>query len=168
MDAVQALKTAIDSSHGWYQGTCADVTQAQADFLPDGVAHPIGELMAHILQSEDGIINGMLQGKPPLWESEGWGEKLGVPNVMGHTNEQARGFSVDIAALAPYQEAVFAQTEAYLGSLSAEDLEREVPGPNEPMTVAQALGNALVGNNFAHTGEISALKGLLGAKGYAF
>ncbi len=36
------------------------------------------------------------------------------------------------------------------------------------MKVADALSNALIGNNLAHTGEISALKGLQGAKGYQF
>ena len=36
------------------------------------------------------------------------------------------------------------------------------------MTVFDALTNALVGNNLAHTGEISALKGVQGAKGYPF
>jgi hypothetical protein len=36
------------------------------------------------------------------------------------------------------------------------------------MTVYDVLSNFLVGNTLAHTGEISALKGLQGAKGYPF
>jgi hypothetical protein len=115
------------------------------------------------------MINGMLQGQPSIWERDGWGEKLGVPNVARHTQDVARGFKCDVAALKPYQEAVYASTQAYLDSLSDADLDRELEGPGgRPMTVADALTNALVGNVLAHTGEISALKGVQGAKGYAF
>jgi len=168
MDVVEATKRSVGHSHDWFSGTCADLSQAQADFLPAGVAHPIGELVAHVLQSEDFIINGMIQGKPPVWETEGWEQKLGVPNVAMHTQEMARGFKVDLKALEPYKAAVYASTESYLAGITPDELDREVQGPFGAMKVADALSNALIGNNLAHTGEISALKGLQGAKGYAF
>ena len=169
MNGVEAVKRAVGHSHGWFEGTIADLTQEQADFMPPGMAHPIGELVAHVLQSEDFIINGMLQGQPSVWERDGWEAKLGIPNVVMHTQETARGFKGDVQALRPYQEAVFASTQVYLDSLTEADLDREVEGMGEgPTTVVDAITNALVGNNLAHTGEISALKGVQGAKGYAF
>ncbi len=106
MNVIEATKRAVGHSHDWFSGTCADLTQQQADYLPAGVAHPIGELLAHVLQSEDFIINGMIQGKPPVWEAQGWEQKLGVPNVAMHTQEVARGFKVDIKSLEPYKSAV--------------------------------------------------------------
>ena len=137
--------------------------------MPPGMAHPFGELVAHVLQAEDMIISGMLQGQPSVWERDGWEGKLGIPNVAMHTQEMARGFKGDVHALQPYKEAVFASTQAYLDSLTDADLDREVEGGGGgPMTVVDAITNALVGNNLAHTGEISALKGVQGAKGYAF
>jgi hypothetical protein len=168
MNAVEALRRAIDHSHRWFDGTTSDVTQEQADYLPAGMAHPIGELMAHVIQSEDGIINGICQGKPTVWESGGWEQKLGVPNVMGHTTEMARGFKCDLKALEPYKEAVYASTQAYLDGIDEAELDREAEGPFGKATVLDFLTNALIGNNLAHTGEISALKGLQGAKGYPF
>ena len=168
MDAIEAIRGTINHSHGWFEGTTGDLTQEQADYLPSGTAHPIGEIVAHILQSEDMIINGMIQGQPSVWESGGWEQKLGIPNVARHTQDMARGFKGDLAALQPYKEAVFASTQACLDGLSAEDLEREVQAGEGTMTVFDALTNALVGNNLAHTGEISALKGVQGAKGYPF
>ncbi len=168
MDAVEAIKGTINHSHEWFEGTTSDLTQEQADFLPPGTAHPIGEIIAHILQSEDAVINGMIQGQPSVWESGGWEEKLGIPNVTRQTQEVARGFKGEVAALQPYKEAVFASTQAFLDGLSAEELDREVQSSEGAMTIFDALTNALVGNNLAHTGEISALKGVQGAKGYAF
>jgi len=37
----------------------------------------------------------MIQGKPPVWETENWEQKLGVPNVAMHTQEMARGKGID-------------------------------------------------------------------------
>ncbi len=168
MDAVEAVTRAVNHSHGWFDGTCSDLTQEQADFLPSGTAHPIGELVTHVLQSEDFIVNGMIQGQPSVWESGGWEQKLGIPNLAMHTQEQARGFKGNLAALEPYKQAVYASTQAFLEKLTADELDREVQGPEGAMTVADAITNALIGNNLAHTGEISALKGVQGAKGYPF
>ena len=105
MDAIEAIRGTINHSHGWFEGTTGDLTQEQADYLPSGTAHPIGEIVAHILQSEDMIINGMIQGQPSVWESGGWEQKLGIPNVARHTQDMARGFKGDLAALQPYKEA---------------------------------------------------------------
>ena len=169
MDAVDAMKRAVNASHQWYQGTMADVSTDQANYLPDGVAHPIGELAAHTVQSEDYIINQMLRKEPMLWVKDGWEGKLGIPNVVRHDNATARGFTCDPQSLLPYTQAVFANTETYLSGLNAGDLDRTMDLQQlGTMTVADVLFFLLVGNTFAHTGEISALKGIQGAKGYPF
>lgn len=168
MDGVDAIRRAVNSSHTWFEGTCADITEEQANHVPEGVAHPIGELAAHIVQTEDAIVSGMFQGKPPIWESGGWEQKLGIPNMVMHTRESARGFKGEVAALEPYKQEVYAATAAFLDGLSEAELDREVDGPAGKMPLGEAFGMLLIANNFAHTGEISALKGVLGAKGYAF
>ena len=168
MDAVQVLKGALSSSHVWFDGTCADVSKEQANFVPAGTAHPIGELAAHVIQSEDWFINGMLQGKPTIWERDGWGQKLGMPSVVTQTQEVVKGFKGDIAALQPYKEAVYKNTEAYLGGLKSADLDRELEFMGNKMPVGQLFSMLLLGNTFAHTGEISTLKGIQGARGYPF
>lgn len=170
MDSITLLKTAYNASHWWYQGTIDGVTEAQANFLPPGVAHPIGELAAHTLQSEDGMIN-MLQGQPPLWVRDGWGERLGLPMVMQQTTEAARAFRCDPSALAEYGKAVYANTDAYFAGLQPADLDREIDlsamgiGTRK---LGEVLTGMVLGNNFAHTGEISALKGMQGLRGYPF
>ena len=55
----------------WYEATIADVTAEQANHLPPGVPHPIGELAAHILHTEDGMINMVILGKQMVWERDG-------------------------------------------------------------------------------------------------
>ena len=168
MNGADAIRQTIGHAHQWFTGTVVDLTQEQADYLPSGAAYPIGELVAHVLQSEDMIVNGMVRGQASVWQSGGWEQTLGIPDVSRHTQEVARGFKTSIADLKPYQEAVYASVDEYLGGLTEGELAREVPGPAGPMTVYDVLSNFLVGNTLAHTGEISALKGLQGAKGYPF
>jgi hypothetical protein len=167
MNGVDVLKTAIAASHEWYQGTVADLTPEQAGYLPEGVVHPISELVTHVLQTEDYVITQVLQGQPTLWERDGWGDRLSLPFVVRHDTETARSFKADVASLQPYAEAVYAQTDSYLNQLSETDLDREFDFGVRKMNLAQVLFIIMIGNTLAHTGEISALKGLQGAKGYA-
>ena len=83
----------------------------------------------------------------------------------------ARRVQIDLPALKAYGRAVYAATDAYLESLTDIDLDRELD--------LSAVGfgkqklswmlNFLVLNHIGtETGEISALKGIQGAKGYPF
>lgn len=170
MDAITLLKSAFDAAHGWYGGTVADVTEDVANVVPAGTAHPIGSQMAHIVQSEDALIN-MAQGRAPLWERDGYGQRLGLPFLITQTAEGSRAFRLRPADLADYTAAVHAQTKAYLDGLTPEDLDRPVDLSGWGMDAAPLggfLANFALGNTFAHTGEISALKGTQGLRGYPF
>ncbi|MFN8638296.1 MAG: DinB family protein [Dehalococcoidia bacterium] len=167
MNGPQAFAAAFAGGHMSFNGTVADVTEEQAKSLPPGVVHPIGELVAHVLHTEDVMIN-QLQGKPPIWESEAWGSRLGLGMMALHDRETARAYQATPAQLAEYGQKVFANTDAYLAGLTDADLDREVNVIGRPQKVGEVLGGLVLGNTYAHTGEISALKGLHGAKGYPF
>lgn len=170
MDSVTLLKSAFDGAHDWYQGTVAGLTADQANALPAGRAHPIGSQMAHVLHSEDAMV-GMLTGQAPLWERDGHGARLGLPMLFSQTAEGSRAFRVDPADLADYTAAVFAQTNDYVASLTPADLERPIDLSSwgiGVMPLGAVLTRMLLGNTFAHTGEIAALKGTQGLQGYPF
>jgi hypothetical protein len=138
--------------------------------VPPGQANPIGALYAHALLSEDGIVNGMLKGAAPRYASEG--DTVGAARPqMNLELEWARTLTPDLAALRRYKDAVVADVNAYLDTLSETDLDRELDLTAHGLghrNIAWAL-NALVAghlNNMA--GEISALKGTQGLKGYPF
>ena len=172
MNTIGVLKSAFDGAHMWYQGTVADLTEEQANIVPPGVTHPIGELMAHILQCEDIMINQVILGKPPLWERDGWKLKVGGDLMVDHDAAAARAYKCHLAAMSDYGQAVFSSTGAFLEGLKETDLDRELElvslGFSNNMSVGEFLTQMLLGNTYAHTGEISALKGSLGNKGYAF
>lgn len=175
--AVSLLGVQFKEAHGFLEGTLQGVTSEQAHWTPPGLANPLGATYAHVALTEDGIVNAILKGSAPLFASS-WAGKAGVnelppmpgPGESGLPawNEWARQVQVDLPALHEYAQVVYANTEAYLSSLSAEDLNRPLDltaaGLGEH-TVASLLTTILANVNW-HCGEIACLKGLQGAKGY--
>ncbi|MSQ13677.1 MAG: DinB family protein [Dehalococcoidia bacterium] len=144
----------------------ADVNDQMAGWDPKSKAHNIGSLYAHIVQGEDMAINGMLQGKPTLWQQDRWDKKLNIA-FNGMQQPEPRIMNVNLAAMKPYVEAVTKATDAYLAGLKPADLDYKltIGGPIGEQTLAWCLQVMLAGNIRAHTGEISALKGRLGPQG---
>ena len=53
MDAIETIRGGVNAAHTWFEGTCADLTSEQENHRFEGFAHPISELAAHIVQTED-------------------------------------------------------------------------------------------------------------------
>jgi hypothetical protein len=171
MNTHELLKINLFVAHDVFSKTVADVTQEMADWMPPGVALPIGERIAHTIAAEDMMINRIARGGD-TWYTTTWADKsgLGAFDLFADT-EAKRAFRADVNALREYQNAVFSETQAYLDGLSEGDMDRvfdmsfagygEVPAP--------AWWSAFViGHLHDVMGEISALKGCLGVKGYPF
>lgn len=171
MDAIGTHRAALKWAGELLEMVMADVTQEQADWQPPGTANPLGAQYAHAICSADAVIHTVLQGKLPLFQSS-WAGKTGISAPqMNATPEWARSVQVDLAAMRPYAQAVYAAGDACLASLTADDLQREHDfseaglGVHSTDWILSALVVAHM-NNMA--GEISCLKGLQGAKGYPF
>jgi hypothetical protein len=75
---------------------------------------------------------------------------------------------VDLPVLHEYTKAVAEATQSWLASLGPEDLERKLNTPIGELNLAQMLETFVIWHINAHCGEISALKGCQGVKGYPF
>jgi hypothetical protein len=176
MDTVTLLRDQLKQAHELLENTMADVTAEQAQWLPPGVATPLGASYAHAVLAEDAIINGVLQGGAPLLAGA-WAGRQGLsepsPGFFGSEwsgyPAWTRRVQVDLPALRAYAQAVYAASDAYLAGLQPADLERELSLPDmEHATLAWALSMMVIAHANNLCGEISCLKGLQGAKGYPF
>lgn len=174
MNAVELLKSQIQMSHTFLDGTFADVTKEQADALPGGKAHPIGATYAHLLLAEDVILSMMVRGTQPLVMGE-YAGKSGAsepPPMQGSAEDTfawANRVKVDLFQAKDYGQAVMKNTLAWVDSLSETDLDRELEPPGfGKQTVASMISLAAIVHVSNHCGDISALKGLQGTKGYPF
>ncbi len=176
---VSLLHEQLKGARQVLMGTMDGVTSEQAHWSPPGKANPLGATYAHVLTTEDGVINAMVQGGAPLFASS-WAGKVGVSEMapgpspdqpgLPDWGEWARSVEVDVAALGAYAQAVFAASDEYIASLSDADLDKPVDlsaiGLGE-RTVGSLIGT-VISNTQWHTGEIACLKGLQGEKGYPF
>ncbi len=174
--ALQLIKEELQNARETFEGTVADVTPEQLSKDPGGKALTLGGTYAHLIFSEDAIVHGMLQGKPPLFATT-WKDKTGASAPMPPMDEKwekaheewAKTVQIDLPKLRDYSKAVYQATDGYVNSLKDEDLEKEIDlGSWGKKTVAQLLYGFIIGHANSLAGEISVLKGIQGAKGYPF
>lgn len=174
--AIQLIKDQLKEAHGMFTETVADIKDDHLHKNPGGKAFPLGSLYAHLLYSEDMIVQSMLQGKTPLYMTA-WKGKTGGSDLMPPWDEKwveshilwGKKIKINLKQMHKYGKAVFSATEKYVNSLKEKDLERVVDlGNMGKKTVAYLLTGFVIAHTNSLTGEISAIKGINGAKGYPF
>jgi hypothetical protein len=169
MDAGSLLQQQASWAHAWLDGTLGDITSEQVHWLsPNG--SNVGAQYAHIVSSEDFLINVVAKGGAPL-AATAWAGKTGLSEPMprGAFDEWAQRVRIDIPALREYGNAVFANTEEYIASLSSEELDRPLDLTDwglGKISLGIFIGGLVLGNTYCHCGEMSCIKGLQGLKGY--
>src|SRR5205823_6115721 len=78
---VELLRRIVSDARMVLDGTMADVTQAQADYTPPGIANPLGATYAHVVCSEDMAVQGMFRQLPPFFASS-WQGRTGLSEPM--------------------------------------------------------------------------------------
>ena len=171
MNALDTLRESIQWGYQLLEMVMADVNDEQARWAPPGVANPIGALYAHAFLSLDGIVNGLLKGGAPRFATEWAGQLGGASPQMSLAFEWGRAVQPNLPALRQYGQTIVADADAYLAQLGDAGLDRMVDVSSVGLGTRSVswIINALIAshlNNMA--GEISALKGVQGLKGYPF
>jgi len=171
------LQGALQSAHQILERTMADVDDELAARSAPGKANPLGSAYAHAVLAEDGIVHGMLQGQPPLLATS-WAGRTGTDQPMpmfdaaeGSMEAWYRDVKVDLSALRQYAQAVYGASDAFISSASDADLTRPIDltmiGMGQ-MPLAVVFSIFVTGHCNNLCGEISAVKGVHGYKGYPF
>jgi DinB superfamily len=174
---VALLRSIVADSRGVLDATMADVTQEQMDFIPPGIANPLGATYAHVLCSEDMAVQGMFRQLPPLFASS-WAGRTGLSEPMPLPGPEwvnypawTRRVKVDLVKIREYGRAVAAETDAWIASLNEADMDRQLDLSGAGLgqhTLGTAIGLIIAHHIGTETGEISVLKGIKGARGYPF
>jgi hypothetical protein len=172
---VALLRDIVRDARKVLEGTMADVTPEQVHFTPPGIANPLGATYAHVLVSEDIIVQGMFKQAAPLFASS-WAGRTGLSEPMpmpgpewGKYPAWTRSVKVDLEQLRAYGQAVAATTDDWLAGLSDDDLDRPMDLTGVGLgqhTWGSAIGLLIANHLGTETGEIAVLKGIQGARGY--
>lgn len=81
MQATELLREQVKQVHQYVEEIMAPVTPEQAHWHPPGtVVNSLGGNYAHLLGSEDLVINALLKGGAPLFASS-WAGKTGMSTL---------------------------------------------------------------------------------------
>lgn len=173
--AVEILLNQLKAAHQTLELTMVDVTDEVAQYMPPGTANPIAGTYAHLVFSEDMFMHNFLKKTKPLMETT-FKDKTGASEVQPAEWKVAypkwlKEVKLDMKEFREYANAVFADTEEYVASLSEKDLEKDVDmsafGMGERKTY-DFIANLITGHVYPIMGEISVLKGIQGLKGFPF
>ena len=168
MDALDLLRQQATMADDLMARVTAELTADQAAWRLDGsAANPIAATFLHVYLTEDRVVQ-QAQGRPPLFESGGWQGRLGVEAPLGVEPAAVWAATArpDPAALRAYAGEVRAASRAYLDGLEPAALEQEIDTSRGKRPRVAALSLALVAHKFTHVGDISALLGCQGLKGF--
>jgi uncharacterized damage-inducible protein DinB len=156
MNTVELLQFSLEAAFDILSWVTADLTQEQADWRPPGTASTIGSVYSHILTYVDYYVqNYGIEGKPQPETVESRPPELWMQDAQR-----------DLSELHAYAGQVRRTAQNWLSSLTPQDLERKTRTTAGEINEGQALELFVIWHISAHCGEISALKGCQGLKGY--
>jgi hypothetical protein len=170
MGALDFFRSAIKNLHSNLRDAVKDLNDEQLHFRPLGKGNHIAFILWHAVRTEDGVMNFLLQKKPPVWNAESWDKKFGMdPRAQGTgmTAEQAAALRISsLADFLKYTENVFKANEVYLETLKETELDRveefQFLGKR---SFGSVIGGVILNHGAGHLGEIWYVKGLQGLKG---
>jgi hypothetical protein len=156
MNTVELLQFSLGAAFDVLSQVTAGLTEEQADWRPPGTANTIGSVYSHILTYVDYYVrNYFIEGKPQPVTVESRPAELWMQDVQ-----------VDLSELHQFGSEVESTVQDWLSSLTPADLERREETTAGELSLGQAFALFIVWHIDAHCGEIAALKGCQGLKGY--
>ena len=164
MELKDYIKMELDSSKRTSTRVLNSLTQQELMWRPAAGCNSMGLILFHVAKSEDSFVQSRLQGKPQIWESGKWFDKLNMAESEAgahYTVDQVNAFIVpNLKDLMEYYDAVRFKTLDYLNSLTPEAFDRIVKLQFGEFTVAGVF-SLVISHTAEHIGEISYLRGLL-------
>jgi hypothetical protein len=173
VNSLEILDYSTENAFSILRDVTKDLTQEQADWQPPGCANPIGATYWHLLSSCDEIVHRWGQGQPPLLERDGWRDRaLTVdppePEHGGDWYGWMCAMRIALPVVHEYAQAVSSAIREWIASLTPEELNRTIQTPLGELSLGQIMSTFVLWHVNAHCGEIAALKGCQGARGYPF
>lgn len=148
--------------HDSLHRTLVDLTEAELIQEPHP---PIGWLAWRLTRIMDSNAS-RLWGREQLWIGDGWAARFAMPpepadfgRAATHTREQVRAFRASSKLLLDYHDATYERMKAFLATLSAADLARELDEPQyQPLPTVAVRIVSVLENAMVNEGQIAYLK----------
>ena len=166
MESAQTIRTILDLTHQYLEGAIGGCDpQTLSRTFPGATIGSIGSIYAHSVFNEDYALQSMLQGKEPLFLAGGWAQRTGLELQDPAAGPQWNNPNLELGPVQEYAQAVYDASNQYLQSVSDADLERPIDFFGRKESAAWVIGDMVLVHLSEHSGEIAALKGVMGQKG---
>ena len=164
------IRNSLQNLHRSLEEAMQGLSQEQAHWRPNEQGNHIAFIAWHYARTVDNIVRFVLLRQPTVWMEGKWDQRFGLDSKAqgtGMSPEDAMALSIsDISAFCTYMSEVWKETQAYLETVTENDLERRMTvRPLGELTLEQVLGTTLLTHGYSHLGEIWLLKGLQGLQG---
>jgi hypothetical protein len=177
LTAAMVLTGAIKQAHWLLNATFGEVDDELANRKPPGQANPLGTAYAHVAYAEDVVVNALCQNEQPLFGTT-FRDRTGVDRMMpmpgfvkGDLEDWFRSAIVEVQPMLAYAAEVFSRTEEFVAGTDDAFLTNRIDlsdmGLGEK-PLADVIMLLVVQHCDNLAGEISAVKGVFGLKGYPF
>jgi hypothetical protein len=165
MDVAALLVDAFGRIHESVRPAVEGLTVEQLAWRPDPDANSIAWLVWHLTRIEDDHVADVA-GREQAWMTDGWYEHFALPfpksdHGYGHTSEQVGQVRASADALLAHHDAVHDKSFAYLGSLTAADLDRIVDTRWDPPVTLGVRLVSVTADGLEHAGQAAYLRGLV-------
>jgi hypothetical protein len=169
MEVIEYIQKQVGGARRQVETVLKDTTQEQLNWTPPGTANSIGVTLVHMISSEDIFFHQILQCQKSLWETEKWGEKIGLSAPPGHTHswDEIKNKILELEPVLAYGKSVWAASDAYIACLTPAELDNKVTFFTGERSIAEIVVMQ-VSHILGHAGEIAAIKGIQGVKGLPF
>jgi uncharacterized damage-inducible protein DinB len=140
------------------------LSEEELSFRVDPEANTIAWLVWHLTRIQDDHV-AEVAGAEQTWTSRDWAKRFALPlndddTGYGHSPDQVASVTADAETLTAYFDAVHQQTLAFVGELSATDLERVVDKRwDPPVTLAVRLVS-VISDDLQHAGQAAFIRGI--------
>lgn len=171
MDFRAFVRGEMQFTHNTLEQVIADLDNETLHHRPAGsTTNAICAIYAHAVTAEDGILNGMIMGRMPIFNAE-WSAKTGVPMKQTPTMEDAWAASIkmNLPAFREYAAKVYEATDKILADMddaTGEAIIDTIFGTKQPRQ--EFIATLAPTHMWGHMGEIAAIKGARGLKGLPF
>jgi DinB family protein len=193
MDYAGLIRTQHDELRAFYERAVQRIVPPERmTERPGDIGNSIAWIVWHLARAEDVVINAIVRDVPQVLDSGGWAARMGVADHrigtgFEESEVEALSRAIDVVALDDYWQAVRGGTDAWLPTVPAAafDAVPDVRGrlaaiaPVAPPKALEGLiafwqGRPaaflvrfpLINHGFLHLGEMFAIRGRLGLKGF--
>jgi hypothetical protein len=155
MNTVELTQYSLNNAFDFLRQVVSDLTQEQADWVPPGTASTIGAVYSHTITYVDFLVQRVCIGQSDADFAKPPPEEIRMQQVQ-----------VDLSALHECADQVQSAAQEWLSTLTPADLDCRRKTSVGELNLGQLLDFYIIWHINVHCGEISALKGCQGLKGY--